>query len=374
MGEPGDAEMDREAPKGTGRRGLALLAGAFFLAGLVVTDRRAEAGPELVLDAAALRETLRITYDTFRYPTLPPPWRRPIGRGLGRVSSLDDVAATSGYCALAADEACVGGPGVRRLLRFDVLVHNRGDEDMVLGNPYDHPEMYTFSACHGHYHFTDASIYELLDASGNVVVTGRKQGFCMMDSLPSEPDNDAKKKYDCTYQGISVGMADLYEAALDCQWLDVTDVPPGRYAVRVVWDPLGQLDDGSRDDNEAIASFTIPPPTEAPPVVTSITSPLPGTNVSPGRSYRVSWTASDDVGLGSQEVWLSLDDGGTWTQLVGDVPPNRFDWSWNVPTGITTDRARLRVVARDRSAQPGQATSGRFTIRRAPVRLNRVVR
>ena len=64
------------------------------------------------------------------------------------------------------------GRGIRKLLRFDVLVHNRGDADMVLGNPYDHPELFTFSPCHGHYHFTDASIYELLDGAGNVTGTG----------------------------------------------------------------------------------------------------------------------------------------------------------------------------------------------------------
>jgi len=195
-----------------------------------------------------------------------------------------------------------------------------------------------------------------------------------MDSLPSDPGTDAKKKYDCTYQGISVGMADLYEAALDCQWLDVTDVPPGRYTVRVAWDPQGLLPDGDRDDNEAVAAFTIPAPTEAPPVVTSITAPVAGTNVSPGRTFRVSWTASGDVGIASQEVWVSLDDGATWTQLVGDVPANRSTWTWNVPTDLSTDRARLRVVARDGSAQPGYATSGRFTIRRAPVRLGRIAR
>ncbi|MFM7141979.1 MAG: lysyl oxidase family protein [Alphaproteobacteria bacterium] len=337
--------------------------------------RPAQAGPELVLDAAALRETLQITYDTFRVPALNKPWRRPIGRGLGGFSSLEEPEATSGYCALAPDEACVGGPGIRRLLRFDVLVHNRGDEDMVLGNPYDHPEMYTFSACHGHYHFTDASIYELRNAADEVLVTGRKQGFCMMDSLPSEPGTDVRKKFDCTYQGISVGMADLYEAALDCQWLDVTDVPPGRYAVRVVWDPLEQLDDGSRDDNEVIAWFTIPPATEAAPVVGSIGAPANGGSVAAGRVFRVAWTASDDVKIATQEIWLSLDDGSTWTQLVGDVPGNRFTWNWNVPTDLASDRARLRIVARDGSAQPGERTTGRFSIGRAtPARLQRSLR
>ena len=351
---------------------------AFLAAVLGGQTRVAAAGPELQLDPQALRETIRITVDGFSYPVLAPPYRRPIirphagGSSVDGGGSIEEPEASSGFCALDPDEACVGGSGLRRLLRFDVLVHNRGDADMVLGNPYAHPELYMFSKCHGHYHFKDASTYELLDADGTVVVTGRKQGFCMMDSVPSEPGTTPVKRYDCNYQGISKGMADLYDANRDCQWVDITDVPPGRYALRVVWDPLEQLADGSRDDNEVVTPVVIPPPGDAPPRVLSIVAPQPGQRLSPGLPTRISWTASDDVGLGSEEVWLSLDGGATWKQLVGDVPPSRSYWNWNVPTDISSDDARIRVVARDKSAQRGELASGRFSIQRMPSPLRRV--
>ena len=36
-------------------------------------------------------------------------------------------------------------------------------------------------------------------------------------------------KYSCNYMGITAGCADIYDAGLDCQWLDITDIPDGDY-------------------------------------------------------------------------------------------------------------------------------------------------
>ena len=41
----------------------------------------------------------------------------------------------------------------------------------------------------------------------------------------------------CSDQGIQAGWADVYGAHLDCQWIDVTDVPAGIYTLEIEVNP-----------------------------------------------------------------------------------------------------------------------------------------
>ena len=126
--------------------------------------------------------------------------------------------------------------GYRRLLRFDTVLMNRGDGDLVVGdrsdpnNPY--APYFVFHACHGHYHLRDFSIYELLTLDGTRVVAGTKQGFCFEDSFKYQ-DGGKSHGYDCGDQGITSGWGDWYYKQLVGQWIDITGVPEGDYIVRV---------------------------------------------------------------------------------------------------------------------------------------------
>ena len=136
----------------------------------------------------------------------------------------------------AVQEGLVRGIGRRALVRFDVSAANLGAADLFLGDPTTQTNLFAYSACHRHYHFTGYATYELLNATGTVVVTGRKQAFCLEDFEPAV-SNPTPAKYNCGYQGISAGWADTYGSYLDGQWLDITGVPPGNYYLRVIINP-----------------------------------------------------------------------------------------------------------------------------------------
>ena len=137
-------------------------------------------------------------------------------------------------CAIA--EEVVGGAGYRRLLRFDTVLMNRGDGDLVVGdrsdpnNPY--APYFVFHQCHGHYHIKYFSIYELLTPEGDLVVAGTKQGFCFEDSF-KYLDGGKSHGFECGNQGITSGWGDWYYKQLVGQWIDITGVPEGDYIVRV---------------------------------------------------------------------------------------------------------------------------------------------
>ena len=75
-----------------------------------------------------------------------------------------------GDCTLQPSDACVDGPGMRRLLRFSVLVLNRGTADLFLGTPSADDPLFVFSECHNHFHFESFASYELRPRGGTTAV------------------------------------------------------------------------------------------------------------------------------------------------------------------------------------------------------------
>ena len=148
------------------------------------------------------------------------------------------------------EEQCIGAPGTRRLLRFDAVTENAGPADLVVGPP---PAIgvsdgnFTWSACHNHHHFNGYAVYELLDGD-NVVVTGRKQAFCILDTIQRQAGKPSNG-FNCSNQGLTSGWADVYQRGLACQWLDITDLPSGTYTLRTIVNPDGLLPESDATNN-----------------------------------------------------------------------------------------------------------------------------
>lgn len=154
--------------------------------------------------------------------------------------------------------------GYRRLLRFDTVVMNAGDGDLVIGdrsdpsNPY--ADIFYFAECHGHYHMRDFSKYELLQPDGvSVAAAGHKQGFCFTDSL--KYDGGKSSGYNCHNQGITSGWGDWYYKQLVGQWIDITGVPAGDYIVQVTINLIDRFDEGeNRYPNVVRVPVRVPDP------------------------------------------------------------------------------------------------------------------
>ncbi|XP_067370653.1 lysyl oxidase-like 5a isoform X1 [Channa argus] len=157
----------------------------------------------------------------------------------------------------AAEENCLSRsayhPSVsdldyRVLLRFPQRVKNQGTADFLPVKPRHEWEWHS---CHQHYHSMDAfSNYDLLDIStGQKVAEGHKASFCLEDT---SCDPGIHRRFACTAhtQGLGPGCYDTYHANIDCQWIDITDVPPGNYMLKVTVNPSQLVQESDFSNNE----------------------------------------------------------------------------------------------------------------------------
>jgi hypothetical protein len=135
-------------------------------------------------------------------------------------------------CALV--EQCVGAPGWRRLLQFSTADRNTGTTALNIGSvdyfissdagtPLSQHNVFEYSACHHHYHFTHYGTFSF----NNNAETTSKRGFCLQatDRFSNIEVSPLPNPYaNCWFQGIMAGWVDEYKAGLPCQWIDVTGV------------------------------------------------------------------------------------------------------------------------------------------------------
>lgn len=102
---------------------------------------------------------------------------------------------------------------------------------------------------HSHWHLEDLEISELVRLDNGVKVgSGAKHGFCFYDVVPFNlglPGAPGSKVYTtcgtdssvlAQTMGISIGWGDLYAYSLPDQWVDITNVSPGRYRLTTTAD------------------------------------------------------------------------------------------------------------------------------------------
>lgn len=130
-------------------------------------------------------------------------------------------------------DGCVT-PGTHRIMRFDFLSYNAGNSDLVIGSPASRPDLFVWSAGHGHYHLRDFNEFLLFNANGTLATIGYKQAFCAIDIERIGPNASANARFaNCnTDQGISSGWADVYSSGLPCQYIVIDTVSNGDYTLQ----------------------------------------------------------------------------------------------------------------------------------------------
>ena len=147
-------------------------------------------------------------------------------------------------------DGCVT-PGSHKLLRFDFLSYNAGTSDLVIGSPTARPDLFVWSAGHGHYHLKDFNEFLLFNANGNLATVGYKQAFCAIDIERIAPWASAGGRFhDCNSdQGISAGWADVYSAFLACQFVVIDGLPNGDYTLQSTTNSQHRVGEACYGDN-----------------------------------------------------------------------------------------------------------------------------
>jgi Bacterial Ig domain len=140
----------------------------------------------------------------------------------------------------------------------------------------------------------------------------------------------------------------------------VPNTPTPTAVVRVVAYDLA----GNSGFDVSNATFTIAAPDTSAPTVT-VTSPNGGESWAAGSVHNITWTATDDVGVTSVDLFYSTDGGNNFTTIATGLA-NTGSYAWTVPNAPTIN-GFVKVVAHDGSGNTGQDLSNAaFTIS-APV-------
>jgi Lysyl oxidase len=124
---------------------------------------------------------------------------------------------------------------------------------------------------HNHWHVQDVAQYELRKlGNGKKVGSGAKRGFCFYDSHPYQrslrgaPAKRAYPKNSCGTKsstrlltGISVGWLDAYFWRLPDQYIDVSNVPNGRYRISATVDAANWFKESNERNNRTWADVEI---------------------------------------------------------------------------------------------------------------------
>lgn len=139
------------------------------------------------------------------------------------------------------------------------------------------PVKFEWTDGHSHFHLMDVVEYSLWDATGAVEIrSGAKVGFCLVDVMElsdlhpdpaprryrsNDPDirlcMSGRPEATSVRMGVSAGWRDIYSFNAPFQWIDVSDVAPGRYLVGQRADPDNVIVESDETNNGLVLSDAV---------------------------------------------------------------------------------------------------------------------
>jgi hypothetical protein len=184
---------------------------------------------------------------------------KPLKGNFGGIKSLED------YAICRDDEG-------KLVLRFSIAIANVGMEDLhiVLGE-LQQIDGKTFASAkqiikqddgetrevdvglferneeqdgsghsHVHWHYPNLASLALVNESGEIVASSKKEGYCVIDSFrypnfsvirDKQFSHDGCERRSERGIGITVGWCDYYKYDTDRQFIEIDNVPPGQYRI-----------------------------------------------------------------------------------------------------------------------------------------------
>ena len=192
-----------------------------------------------------------------------------------------------GSCTIM--EGCVTTPGKHLVLRFNGSTANIGEADLVIGNPPNCGSLLHYDACHQHYHFTQFTDYRIWTSAGydewvahrdltipantgindqlitsaqskGLLITKRKQGFCLADDSQYLPTAGPAVYRNCeTSEGLSIGWEVQYPPQIPCQFIQIDGLVAGIYVLEMHVNPELVLPESDYTNNTGAVKFQFTP-------------------------------------------------------------------------------------------------------------------
>ena len=188
---------------------------------------------------------------------------------------------------------------------------------------------FTFHPGHGHLHFDNWINLHLRavltnDGVGGIVASGDKTSFAIIDLAPyatNLPGSPSSGIYGGgLVQGLSVGWSDVYGAGLQDQWIDVTDVPTGRYWLEAIVDPANSILESNETNNATRILIDLVQPSNVPPPNDHFTNALTIATITGG-----------DVGWN----FNATREPGEPSHLPGNTSSRSVWWRWTAPSNMS---------------------------------------